>query len=152
MDNIEQWLKKHNLFDAMNSFIKRPDSLSRFTSAILGWTWEQDFQRLCGLNGIKCVACGKLDSRYDLIANGYRIQCKHTSKWPIIDIRNKDKNNNRRYLVGDFDFIAIRSLNKVFIIPQDKLPKDSTKVISGYVNLDTQKYRVYLDNFADLKY
>lgn len=151
MSNLEQWFKKHDLLDAMKDFIKRPDAFNRITSGVLGWTWEKDFQKLCKINNIECVECNDLDSKYDCIANGHRIQCKHTSKWPTVDIRNKDKNNNRRYMIGDFDFIAIRSLSSVYIIPQDKLPRDSLYVIAGYVNLCLDEYEEYLNNFSILK-
>ena len=62
-----------------------------------------------------------LDSQYDCWVNGFRVQCKHTSSAEKADIRNKNKTTKRRYRMDDFDILALRSANVVYLIPIGEL-------------------------------
>lgn len=153
-DEIIEWLRTNGLDEAFSDFIKRPDAFTRITSGILGWTWEHDFKKLCDLNGLSCKLHNELNSSYDAIVNGHvRVQCKHTSAFPRVDIRNKDKTTKRRYKFGSFDVLALRSLDSVYIIPQYAIGADMVNgndCIVPSINLNNFEY--YKNNWNIIRY
>jgi hypothetical protein len=124
---IIDWFKSFNLINVISDFVEREDSYTRFVSGIMGWQWEDEFMASCELRDFVCVKDG-LNSRHDLTVNGKKVQCKFSASKDRVDIRNKDKTFNRRYRPGDFDYMALKSLDDVYIVPIGALlTKDLTE-------------------------
>lgn len=157
-EQILEWLKAHQLLEHFQQFVERPDAFARLTSGMMGWGWEQDFMNLCKKNGLDYEEPQSLNQRFDCTVNGLRVQCKHTSKYPRVDIRNKNKNTKRKYVVSDFDIMALRSMADVYLIPVQSFPttklfssvasphEESNLLIPG--NIDLNNYSYCLNNWS----
>jgi hypothetical protein len=117
---IVEWLRNKSLTNYLSDFIERSDSHNRFITGIMGWHWEDEFKTLCELHSLECIRA-PLNSRYDVMVNSNKVQCKFTSSSSRIDIRNKNKEENRRYKPCDFDFMAIKSNENIYIVPISSL-------------------------------
>ncbi len=140
-----EWLKAHDLLEHFHQFMERPDAFTRLTSGMLGWTWEQDFERLCRERSLQFEEPPSLNRQYDCTVEGLRVQCKHTSKFPRVDVRNKNKNTKRRYRTTDFDVMALRSCCDVYIIPISFFPtgelgSSDVNLIPVSINLNDYGY------------
>lgn len=120
-NNVLHWLRTNNLTQDFCNFIARSDAYTRFLTGTMGWNWEDEFHLLCmekGLTSEKAI----LGARHDSIVNGYRVQCKFSADKKKVDIRNKDKTTQRRYKIGDFDFLALKVVDfGILIIPENEL-------------------------------
>lgn len=117
---IIDWLRDKSLTDSFTRFLKRGDSYNRFITGISGWIWEDEFIDICKALGYH-VYKPELNNKYDVCVNGFKVQCKFTADKKKIDLRNKDKNTNRRYYVNDIDFFAIKIINKNFLVPANSI-------------------------------
>ena len=142
---ILSWLEANKLTNMFSDFISRSDAYSRLISGIVGWQWEDEFRTLCELRGFVCEHA-PLGQRYDLMVNSYKVQCKSSFATCSIDIRNKDKENNRRYLPGDFDFMAIYSNEEVYVVPISSLLDDTLTKTRASARIDF--LQPFKDNFG----
>ena len=142
-------LRAWNLVDDFCSFLTRPDAHSRLVTGVMGWQWEDNFQQICELRGLSCKRVG-LNTKYDVLVNGKRVQCKFSNSATRVDIRNKDKNSNRRYSKDDFDFLALRvhPTTSTFIIPVERLIKQGTDSLLG--SIDVNAFAEFLDKYEVL--
>ena len=115
--SLIEWLKENNILDDLCNFCTQKNALNRLTSGILGWTWEQEFKKECEKLGYE-VEDAPHGASYDFIVNGNKVQCKYTSsKKDRVDIRNKNKENGRKYSVTDFKFMALKVNDSIYILP-----------------------------------
>lgn len=152
---ISDWLEAYDLVNDMCTFIKRPDAYTRFVTGISGWSWEDQLKKACNLMGLSWEKAESLDRPYEYIINSLKVQCKLTTCVGKCDIRSKNKNNNRRYLIDDFDILAVKVKNlsgdKFFVIPSKALvdsKKDCTS-LKGGINLNL--YNKYEEAWGLLK-
>jgi len=144
---ILNWFKSNDLTNNISDFIRRPDAYNRFLSGVMGWHWEDEFLSQCKIRGFTCTKAG-LNSRFDIMVNNNKVQCKFSASSDSIDIRNKDKNSNRRYKLGDFHYMAISNIKNVFIVPINALmTQDLTETISS---VKINDILIYKDNYEAL--
>lgn len=137
------WLREHGIYKCFHDFIDRPDSVNRFTSGVLGWSWEEEFKELCRNKGFKVKEPETLDMRYDCIVNGYRVQCKYTNTdSKRIDIRNKNEQTKRRYTTYDFDVFAIKHKLDIYLIPSNNIKDENLKIVERQIPLIESIYSV----------
>jgi hypothetical protein len=142
-------LREWNLIEELNNFLTRPDAHNRLVTGVMGWQWEDNFRTICDLRGLSCTEV-RLGEKHDWIINNYRVQCKFSNAFPRIDIRNKNKESNRRYKKDDFDFLALRvhPVSSTFIIPSSRLIEGDTGFLK--LSLDINEFADCIDNFEVL--
>ena len=145
---VLDWLRTNELTNQISDFIQRSDAYTRLISGIMGWHWEDEFKTLCELHGFTCSNIS-LSNRYDLIVNDKKVQCKYTVSTSRVDIRHRGSRlTGGKYKAGDFDVMAIRSRNDIFIVPIDVLLDDTLTQTRSSVKIDEivsykDKYEVF---------
>jgi hypothetical protein len=92
------------------------------------------------LLGFQVIDCSSKGKPYDLIVNGFRVQCKNRNKHGnSANGVNLFKNSQKRYKASDVDFFVIRFSRKCFVIPTAAISDDKGSVI-GYVTLTNKKH------------
>jgi hypothetical protein len=92
--------------------------------------------------GFSVLSVGERLKPWDLVINGYRVQCKarqkHGHRQHGVYLR---KNNDRRYSTNEVDFFAILFNSQCFVIPSSELCDDEG-VVCGYVSLADKQHFV----------
>lgn len=90
-----------------------------------GKRWEREVESMAAARGL-AVEPG--DGRGDLKINGRIVQCKHidaSRSGDTLDIANMRpvgaNGNHRGYLVGEYDVLALRHHDCIFMIPSQRL-------------------------------
>ncbi len=110
------------------------------TASERGRRLERHCANKCRSLGFQVIDCSSQGKPYDLIVNGFRVQCKNRSKHGHNDNGvNLFKNSQKRYQAIDVDFFVIRFSRKCFVIPTTAISDDSGLVL-GWVRLTNKKH------------
>ncbi len=110
------------------------------TSTERGRRLERHCAKKCKSLGFQVIDCSSKGKPYDLIVNGFRVQCKNRSKHGHNDNGvNLFKNSQKRYQSNDVDFFVIRFGRKCFVIPTTAISDDSGLVL-GWVKLTNKRH------------
>jgi len=149
IEDIDRWLTSHNLVDEFHTAIQRPDAYVRITTGISGWVWEDELKKKCQLQNWSCEDPHGKGLPFDLRINDLKAQCKSTTYTKRVDIRSKKKANKRRYVVGDFDILALRILspqgNSHYFVPAEELVEQNDLLRPGFKLSD---YRSFEDKWG----
>lgn len=118
------------------------------TASERGRRLERHCAKKCRSLGFQVIECGAKGKPYDLIVNGFRVQCKNRSKHGHNQTGvNLFKNSQKRYSVSDVDFFVIRFSRKCFVIPS-KVIADDLGFVAGWVRLTNKKH--FIDGWHQL--
>lgn len=99
-----------------------------------GRLWEEQFRYLAASQGLDVQGS---DGRGDLTVNGLVVQCKHidaTRSGDVLDIANmrpvSANGNHRGYLVGEYDVLALRHYEAIYIVPSQALEAGNGTLLS----------------------
>lgn len=110
------------------------------TASERGRRLERHCAKKCRDLGFQVIDCGSKGKPYDLIVNGFRVQCKNRSKHGHNETGvNLFKNSQKRYRTSDVDFFVIRFSRKCFVIPVE-LISDESGFVSGWVRLTNKRH------------
>ena len=130
---------------------RRAERLIKMLSGLLGLSLEvsssergRRLERYCAR---KCRSLGfhvadttALGKPWDLIVNGYRVQCKSRRKHgKNLHGVNLFKNSRKRYSVGDVDFFVISFNRHCYVIPSSVI-SDEDGIVRGWVNLTNKRH------------
>lgn len=100
-------------------------AITSMSSHHKGAAWESEFVAIAKSKGL--VVDNPSSGRHDKEVNGMRVQCKC-----IDEVRNgrvcidnmrpvKANDNERGYMVSEYDVLALKSCGEIFIIPVEEL-------------------------------
>jgi hypothetical protein len=117
-------MKDHGLIDSMYAVLKRPDGIGRLSTGILGFNWEMELVELAKARGMEAVDLSHKNLTFDILINGLKVQAKSTYSRHRMDIRPTKPlvgSHARRYKVGDFDVMAIKTIYGIHFVPAAEL-------------------------------
>lgn len=126
------------------SLIKRLCNLLRIPVELTASERGRRLERHCAKTfralGFQVIECGAKGKPYDLVVNGFRVQCKNRSKHGHNNTGvNLFKNSSKRYSVSDVDFFVICFSRKCFVIPSSAI-SDKAGLVVGWVRLTNKRH------------
>lgn len=119
------------------------------TSSERGKRFEQYCAKQCRELGFQVIDHSHKQKPYDLLVNGFRVQCKARNKHGNCRTGvNLLKNSQKRYVASDVDFFVIRFEKKCFVIPSSVIA-DQSGHVKSWVTLDNKKH--FIDAWHQLK-
>jgi hypothetical protein len=110
------------------------------TSTERGRRLERHCAKKCRDLGLQVIDYSSKGRPYDLIVNGFRVQCKNRSKHGHNDNGvNLFKNSQKRYQSSEVDFFVIRFSRKCFVIPTSAISDDSG-LVACWVRLTNKRH------------
>lgn len=105
-----------------------------------GRRFEQYCATKCRELGFQVIDHSHKQKPYDLLVNGFRVQCKARNKHGNNHTGvNLLKNSQKRYMVSDVDFFVIRFAKKCFVIPSSAI-SDRSGYVRAWVRLNNKKH------------
>ena len=118
-----------------------------------GRRWEREVEAMAASRGL-AVEPG--DGRGDLKINGRTVQCKHidaSRSGDTLDIANMRpvgaNGNHRGYLVGEYDVLALRHQDFIYIIPSQQLDAGDGTLRSRVRLSEINEFRDAWDVFGE---
>lgn len=119
------------------------------TSSERGRRFEQYCAKKCRELGFQVIDHSHKLKPYDLLVNGFRVQCKSRNKHGESKTGvNLFKHSQRRYMASDVDFFVIRFDKKCFVIPSSVI-SDGLGHVTPWVNLSNKKH--FIDAWHQLE-
>lgn len=119
-------LTSFGLADEFHDFLHRPDALGRLSTGVRGFQWETELASMAEARGMEVLNVSNKNKPYDIMINGLKVQAKASRDKDVIEIqppRRRACAVERRYLVGEFDVMAMKLLQsgRMFIVPAKEL-------------------------------
>jgi hypothetical protein len=132
--------KKRDAETLIKKLARLLDIPVQVTSSERGRRFEQYCAKKCRELRFQVIDHSHKQKPYDLLVNGFRVQCKARNKHGNNRTGvNLSKNNQKRYVASDVDFFVIRFAKKCFVIPSSVIA-DRSGHVRAWVRLNNKKH------------
>lgn len=152
MRKYEALARKHRRVKKLAAMLSAAVGILRDPSAV-GRKWEEKFIRLSNKKGYAAVREDNGNARFGAVVCGWRVQCKmrkrlQSGKVELIyrERTLPDGTKKRAYLLGEFDFLALRCEKKTYIIPEFALASGDGLTLVNDINPD--HFSQFIDNWS----
>jgi hypothetical protein len=105
-----------------------------------GYRFEKEFVQACRARGLK-TRKPSCQGHVDVVVNGKRVQCKHVTQNDVGQVFIQP-GQRTWYEQQDFDVLAMKCNESVYIIPMSSLPKTNGHV---RIQIKPRAYRRFID-------